>query len=68
MDWSIFTMVMVHGGVLVLGYCEWFRLCRYNLGGDEKGGVGVKFCGWLGNSSVIVRWRKMMPSSRITAA
>ncbi len=43
-DWSIFTMVVVHGGVQVL-CCEQFWLCRYNLGGDEKGGGGGKFFG-----------------------
>ncbi len=41
---SIFTTVMVHGGVQVL-CCERFWLCRYNLGGDEKGGGGWKFFG-----------------------
>ncbi len=44
MDWSIFTMVVVHGGVQVL-CCEQFWLCRYNLGGDIKGGGGWKFLG-----------------------
>jgi hypothetical protein len=44
LDWSILKMVVVHGGLLVL-CCEWFRLCRYNLGGDEKGWVGGKFFG-----------------------
>jgi hypothetical protein len=39
---------VVHGGVLVFGCCERFMLCRYNLGGDEKGGGGGKFCCWLG--------------------
>ncbi len=48
MDWSIITMVLVHGGVLVLCCCERFRLCRNNLGGNEKGGGGGKFFGWLG--------------------
>ncbi len=42
MDGSIFTMVVVHGGVQVL-CCEWFWLCRYNLGEYEKGGGGGKF-------------------------
>ncbi len=44
MDRSIFTMVVVHGGVQVL-CCERFRLCRCNLGGDEKGEGGGKFFG-----------------------
>jgi hypothetical protein len=43
-DRSIFTMVVVHGGVQVL-CCEQFQLCRYNLGGDEKEGGGGKFFG-----------------------
>jgi hypothetical protein len=41
-DWSIFTMVVVHGGVQVL-CCKQFQLCRDNLRGDEKGGGGGKF-------------------------
>ncbi len=44
MDQSIFTMVVVHGGVQAL-CCEQFWLCRYNLGGDEKGGGGEKYFG-----------------------
>jgi hypothetical protein len=42
MDRSIFTMVVVHGGVQVL-CCKWFWLCRDNLGRDEKEGGGGKF-------------------------
>ncbi len=49
MDRSIFTTVVVHGGVLVLSCCERFSLCRYILGGDEKGGGGGKFFVWLGS-------------------
>ncbi len=48
MDQSILPTVVVHGRVQVLGCCERFRLCRYNLGGDEKEGGGGKFFGWLG--------------------
>ncbi len=41
---TLATHRMDHGGVQVL-CCEWFLLCRYNLGGDEKGGGGGKFFG-----------------------
>ncbi len=44
MDCSIFTMVVVHGGVQVL-CCKRFQLCRDNIGGDEKGGGGGKLIG-----------------------
>ncbi len=44
MDRSIFTMVVVHGGVQVL-CCDQFWLCRYNLVGDIKGGGGWKVLG-----------------------
>ncbi len=54
-DWSIFTTVVVHGEVQVL-CCEWFRLCRYNLGGDEKGGGGGEFFGM---------WRKLKSTSML---
>ena len=44
MDWSIFTTVVVHGGVQ--GFCcKQVQVCRNNLGGDEKGGVSGKFIG-----------------------
>jgi hypothetical protein len=43
-DRSIFTTVVVHGGGQV-NCCERFQLCRYNLGGNEKGGGGGKFFG-----------------------
>jgi hypothetical protein len=57
--------VDVHGGVQVL-CCKRFQLCRDNLGGDEKegGGGSLLVCNY--NSSVLVRWRKVVPSS-ITA-
>jgi hypothetical protein len=56
-DWSIFTTVVVHGGVQVL-CCKRFWLCRDNLGGNEKGGVGGGLLVCDGNSSLLVHWRK----------
>jgi hypothetical protein len=43
-DWSILSMVVVHGGVQVL-CCEQFWVHRDNLGGVGKGTSGRKFIG-----------------------